>query len=246
MLKKFASVSGAFLLVFLFACSGEKLAGGTIDPNSNPIANNSSSSVANVDVTPCSSEMTNDFEWSSSERLAGEVSSSSYEELDLSSSSQKGSSHYIQPDPESSSSERDRSDVSVIPRNVSFEYLMDVAVEAGDSDFVDTPDTPKDVQVPYASKSVTADSVNILVNDYFRIPCDEDEAVAFMDQLKSPRMVSVDLAGDTIHIEVARNNSVTYDCMCVATVKFTLNARYSSLNYVVLEQSEAIPLKEPE
>lgn len=247
MLKKFVFSTVGLLIVFLIACSGEKLSGGTIDPNSNPLANTFSSSDMEEGTLLSSSMMASDVQEESSESKDAEVLLSSTERTETSSSSQGGDKNGFDRNPQSSAAASNRGNRTVTPKNYSLECLMDLAdVVEGDSGAVDTPSTPKDMLITYASISVAADSVNIFVSDFLGIPCDEGEAEAFVEELKAQEKVSFNLAGDTLHIDVARNKAMTYDCMCVATVKITLDASYSGLKYTVLEQRDAILIEELE
>lgn len=242
MLKKFVFSTVGLLIVFLIACSGEKLSGGTIDPNTYPLANTFSSSDMEEGTLLSSSMMASDVQEESSESKV-----SSTERTETSSSSQGGDKNGFDRNPQSSAAASNRGNRTVTPKNYSLECLMDLAdVVEGDSGAVDTPSTPKDMLITYASISVAADSVNIFVSDFLGIPCDEGEAEAFVEELKAQEKVSFSLAGDTLHIDVARNKAMTYDCMCVATVKITLDASYSGLKYTVLEQRDAILIEELE
>ena len=245
MLKKFVFSTVGLLIVFLIACSGEKLSGGTIDPNSYPLANIFSSSDMEEGTLLSSSMMASDVQEESSESKNADVLLSSTERTETSSSSQGGDKNGFDRNPQSSAAASNRGNRTVTPKNYSLECLMDLAdVDKGDS--ADMPSTSSDVRTSYASISVVADSVDILVSDFFEFPCDEGEAEAFVEELKAPEKVSFGLVGDTLYIDVARNKSMTYDCMCVATVKITLDASYSGLKYTVLEQRDAILLEELE
>ena len=258
MLKKL--VTGCLLLVPFVACSGDNVAGGTIDPNT--IAENSSSSV--IDMVESSSSCQPYLPISSSSELknVGESSSSMIEnEKVVSSSSEKdrgadepltppssssekagkssdsldndgGSGHFIN-NPTSSSSITARNE-ALTAKNFKLECSVDVV------------DVSSDVLAPYASKSVEGDSVNILISDYFKIPCDKNEAETFVNDVNALEAVNLGIVGDTLHVGVARNVDVTYGCQCVANVNFTLDAEFSSLKYASLEQRKSTPLEERE
>ncbi|MBR3670407.1 MAG: hypothetical protein IKN70_10445 [Fibrobacter sp.] len=258
MLKKFSIAIGSLFAVLVVACSSNEasdIAGGTIDPNT--IAANSSSSIAVDESSSSLLENTNsitvssssvDIETNSPNKNPDEgnhsikiESSSSGRTVIESSSSLEDSGSDVLPIDASSSSEKDRSNVIVRPRNFSLECSVDVVNVDPDE-----PAVSSDVLAPYASKSVAADSVNILISDYFNIPCGESEAEAFMERANTPEYTSLGLNYDTLYVKVIRSKGMSYDCSCVARVQFTLDADYSGLKYTVLEQRDAIPLEELE
>lgn len=258
MLKKFSIAIGSLFAVLVVACSSNEasdIAGGTIDPNT--IAANSSSSIAADESSSSLLENTNsitvssssvDIETNSPNKNPDEgnhsikiESSSSDRSAMESSSSLEDSQSDVLPIDASSSSEKDRSNVIVRPRNFSLECSVDVVNVDPDE-----PAVSSDVLAPYASKSVAADSVNILISDYFNIPCGESEAEAFMERANTPEYTSLGLNYDTLYVKVIRSKGMSYDCSCVARVQFTLDAEYSDIKYTVLEQRNAIQLKELE
>lgn len=258
MLKKFSIAIGSLFAVLVVACSSNEasdIAGGTIDPNT--IAANSSSSIAADESSSSLLENTNsitvssssvDIETNSPNKNPDEgnhsikiESSSSGRTVIESSSSLEDSGSDVLPIDASSSSEKDRSNVIVRPRNFSLECSVDVVNVDPDE-----PAVSSDVLAPYASKSVAADSVNILISDYFNIPCGESEAEAFMERANTPEYTSLGLNYDTLYVKVIRSKGMSYDCSCVARVQFTLDAEYSDIKYTVLEQRNAIQLKELE
>ena len=258
MLKKFSIAIGSLFAVLVVACSSNEasdIAGGTIDPNT--IAANSSSSIAADESSSSLLENTNsitvssssvDIETNSPNKNPDEgnhsikiESSSSGRTVIESSSSLEDSQSDVLPIDASSSSEKDRSNAIVRPRNFSLECSVDVVNVDPDE-----PAVSSDVLAPYASKSVAADSVNILISDYFNIPCGESEAEAFMERANTPEYTSLGLNYDTLYVKVIRSKGMSYDCSCVARVQFTLDAEYSDIKYTVLEQRNAIQLKELE
>ena len=258
MLKKFSIAIGSLFAVLVVACSSNEasdIAGGTIDPNT--IAANSGSSIAADESSSSLLENTNsitvssssvDIETNSPNKNPDESnhsikieSSSSDRSAMESSSSLEDSGSDVLPIDASSSSEKDRSNVIVRPRNFSLECSVDVVNVDSDE-----PAVSSDVLAPYASKSVAADSVNILISDYFNIPCGESEAEAFMERANTPEYTSLGLNYDTLYVKVIRSKGMSYDCSCVARVQFTLDAEYSDIKYTVLEQRNAIQLKELE
>lgn len=248
MLKNLSLAIGALFSISMVACSGDNVAGGTIDPST--IAGTSSSSEAVKVVSSSSmSETENGVVASETESSSsGEsnhtikpVESSSSKKEDAKSSSLEDSGSDVLPIDASSSSEKDRSNVIVRPRNFSLECSVDVVKVDPDE-----PAVSSDVLAPYASKSVAADSVNILISDYFNIPCGESEAEAFMERANTPEYTSLGLNYDTLYVKVIRSKGMSYDCSCVARVQFTLDAEYSDIKYTVLEQRNAIQLKELE
>lgn len=244
MLKKFAIAVGSLFVVSMVACSGDNVAGGgSIDPNT--FASESSSS-GEIKTLPVSSAEDVVSSSGTSENNNGlKISSSSSSRLDTpkeeSSSSLEDSGSDVLPIDASSSSEKDWSNVIVRPRNFSLECSVDVVKVDPDE-----PAVSSDVLAPYASKSVAADSVNILISDYFNIPCGESEAEAFMEWANTPGYTSLGLNYDTLYVKVIRSKGMSYDCSCVARVQFTLDAEYSDIKYTVLEQRNAIQLKELE
>lgn len=259
MLKNLSLVIGVLFSISMVACSDNNVAGGTIDPST--IAGTSSSSDA-VKVVSSSSmsetengvvvhETGSSSSGESNHSIKPDVSSSSKKEDAKSSSSDRSamessssledSGSDVLPIDASSSSEKDRSNVIVRPRNFSLECSVDVVNVDPDE-----PAVSSDVLAPYASKSVAADSVNILISDYFNIPCGESEAEAFMEWANTPEYTSLGLNYDTLYVKVIRSKGMSYDCSCVALVKFTLDADYSDLKYTVLEQRNAIQLEELE
>jgi hypothetical protein len=259
MLKNLSLVIGTLFSISMVACSGDNVAGGTIDPST--IAKNisssgdvkvvSSSSMSETENGVVAPETESSSSGESNHSIKPDVSSSSKKEdakssssgravMESSSSLEDGRSDVL-PIDESSSSERDRSNVILRPRNFSLECSVDVVKVDPDE-----PAVSSDVLAPYASKSVAADSVNILISDYFNIPCGESEAEAFMEWANTPEYTSLGLNYDTLYVKVIRSKGMSYDCSCVALVKFTLDADYSDLKYTVLEQRNAIQLEELE
>ena len=271
MLKKFSIAIGSLFAVLVVACSSNEasdIAGGTIDPST--LAVNSGLSIAADESSSSLLENTNsitvssssvDIETNSPNKNPDEgnhsikiESSSSGRTVIESSSSLEDSGSDVLPIDASSSSEKDRSNAIVRPRNFSLECSVDVGRRevfvVGQVDVVnvdsDEPAVSSDVLAPYASKSVAADSVNILISDYFNIPCGESEAEAFMERANTPEYTSLGLNYDTLYVKVIRSKGMSYDCSCVARVQFTLDAEYSDIKYTVLEQRNAIQLKELE
>lgn len=258
MLKKFSIAIGSLFAVLVVACSSNEasdIAGGTIDPST--LAVNSGLSIAADESSSSLLENTNsitvssssvDIETNSPNKNPDEgnhsikiESSSSGRTVIESSSSLEDSGSDVLPIDASSSSEKDRSNAIVRPRNFSLECSVDVVNVDPDE-----PVASSDVLAPYASKSVAADSVNILISDYFNIPCGESEAEAFMERANTPEYTSLGLNYDTLYVKVIRSKGMSYDCSCVARVQFTLDAEYSDIKYTVLEQRNAIQLKELE
>ena len=229
---------GAFFSVCMVSCSGDDVAGGTIDPSTIALGESSSGNADVKEMSSSSCENCNinirpNYDESSSSQRADAGSSSS------------GGDERNTPIQESSSSAMEQSDVIVTARNFSLECSVDVIyVDLAEIPASETPSVSKDVLAPYASKSIAADSVNIMISDYFAIPCGESEAEAFVKQTNEPGNASFGLAGDTLYVDVTRSKSMTYGCACVAQVKFTLDANNSGIQYTVFEQTEAIPLEE--
>ena len=249
MLKNLSLIIGTLFSISMVACSDDNVAGGTIDPST--IAKISSSSDA-VKVVSSSSmsetengvvvpETGSSSSGESNHSIKPDVSSSSDRAVMESSSSCEDCQSDVLPIDASSSSEKDRSNVIVRPRNFSLECSVDVVNVDSDE-----PVASSDVLAPYATKSVAADSVNILISDYFKIPCGESEAEAFMEWANTPKYTSLGLNYDTLYVNVIRSKGMSYDCSCVARVQFTLDAEYSDIKYTVLEQRNAIQLKELE
>ena len=244
MLKKFAIAVGSLFVVSMVACSGDNVAGGgSIDPNTFASESSSSGEIKTLPVSSAEDVVSSSGTSENNNGLDVTISSSS--RLDTpkeeSSSSLEDSGSDVLPIDASSSSEKDRSNVIVRPRNFSLECSVDVVNVDPDE-----PAVSSDVLAPYASKSVAADSVNILISDYFNIPCGESEAEAFMERANTPEYTSLGLNYDTLYVKVIRSKGMSYDCSCVARVQFTLDAEYSDIKYTVFEQRNAIQLKELE
>ena len=238
MLKNLFLAIGALISISMVACSGDNVAGGTIDPNNQALASSTSEqpeperwSSSSDDGNPNDIKQEGDELSSSSSKLEDRMEGSS-----SSDSTQKDLNPFV-----SSSSQRGQTNLIVRPRNFSLECSEDVVKVDSDE-----PVVSSDVLAPYASKSVAADSVNILISDYFNIPCGESEAEAFMERANTPEYTSLGLNYDTLYVKVIRSKGMSYDCSCVARVQFTLDAEYSDIKYTVLEQRDAIPLEELE
>ena len=236
MLRNLFLAIGALISISMVACSGDNVAGGTIDPNNQALASSTSEqpeperwSSSSDDGNPNGIKQEGDELSSSSSKLEDRMEGSS-----SSDSTRKDINPFV-----SSSSQRGQTNLIVRPRNFSLECSEDVVKVDSDE-----PVVSSDVLAPYASKSVAADSVNILISDYFNIPCGESEAEAFMERANTPEYTSLGLNYDTLYVKVIRSKGMSYDCSCVARVKFTLDADYSDLKYTVLEQRNAIPLVE--
>ena len=259
MLKNLSLIIGTLFSISMVACSDDNVAGGTIDPStiakisssSDAVKVVSSSSMSETENGVVAPETESSSSGESNHSIKPDVSSSSKKEdakssssgravMESSSSFEDGRSDVL-PIDESSSSEKDRSNVIVRPRNFSLECSVDVVKVD-----TDEPAVSSDVLAPYATKSVAADSVNILISDYFKIPCGESEAEAFMEWANTPGYTSLGLNYDTLYVKVIRSKGMSYDCSCVARVQFTLDAEYSDIKYTVLEQRNAIQLKELE
>lgn len=259
MLKNLSLIIGTLFSISMVACSDDNVAGGTIDPStiaeisssSDAVKVVSSSSMSETENGVVASETESSSSGESNHSIKPDVSSSSKKEdakssssgravMESSSSLEDGQSDVL-PIDESSSSEKDRSNVILRPRNFSLECSVDVVKVD-----TDEPAVSSDVLAPYATKSVAADSVNILISDYFKIPCGESEAEAFMEWANTPGYTSLGLNYDTLYVKVIRSKGMSYDCSCVARVQFTLDAEYSDIKYTVLEQRNAIQLKELE
>ena len=238
MLKNLFLAIGALISIGMVACSDDNVAGGTIDPNNQALAS-STSEQPEPEIWSSSSDDGN----SNGIKQEGDKLSSSSSKLEDRMEGSSSSSQYekdINPFV-SSSSQRGQSNLIVRPRNFSLECSVDVVKVD-----MDEPAVSSDVLAPYASKSVAADSVNILISDYFNIPCGESEAEAFMEWANTPEYTSLGLNYDTLYVKVIRSKGMSYDCSCVARVQFTLDAEYSDIKYTVLEQRNAIQLKELE
>lgn len=238
MLRNLFLAIGALISISMVACSGDNVAGGTIDPNNQALASSTSEqpeperwSSSSDDGNPNGIKQEGDELSSSSSKLEDRMEGSS-----SSDSTRKDINPFV-----SSSSQRGQTNLIVRPRNFSLECSEDVVKVDSDE-----PVVSSDVLAPYASKSVAADSVNILISDYFNIPCGESEAEAFMERANTPEYTSLGLNYDTLYVKVIRSKGMSYDCSCVARVQFTLDAEYSDLKYTVLEQRNAIPLVELE
>ena len=234
MFKKLAFVSGSLFLMLVVACADDNVAGGgTIDPSTFAQESSSSMRAADIESSSEDSETKNGLSFSISSS-----SDAAYVPKDESSSSCEDCGNDIAPIVRSSSSLREQSDVVVTARNFSLKCSEDVVHVDPEE-----PAVSKDVLAPYASKSIAADSVNVLISDYFKIPCDKSEAKAFVDEVNESEKNAFDIAGDTLYVDIARSKSFAYECTCVALVKFTLDVDYSGLQYTVFDKRKAILLE---
>ena len=219
MLNKIAYALSSLFPVLMVACSGNDVAGGTIDPNT--IAEKSSDS---KDVTDASSSSNKANVLSSSSNAAvTPVYSSSEQSEALSSSSEEV-------------------DVTDSPkaRNFSIRCVEDVV-------YVDlnAPAVASDVGSPVAYKHVEGDSVNLsLQNVYFDVPCDAEQQKIFMDEVNSDNPV-VGFEFDTLYVNFSRSKEMVYDCSCAANASFTLDKVYSYFNYTVFDQKQPILVQTP-
>ncbi|MBR3072409.1 hypothetical protein [Fibrobacter sp.] len=216
MLNKIAYALSPLFPMFMVACSGNDVAGGTIDPNT--IAEKSSDS---KEVSDASSSSEKASVWSSSSNAVVTPTFSSSELSDAMSSS---------------SEEVDVTD-SPKARNFSIQCVEDVV-------YVDlsAPAVTPDVGEPVAYKRVEGDSVNLsLQNVYFDIPCDAEKQKIFMDEVNP--VVGFEL--DTLYVNFSRSKGMVYDCSCAANASFTLDKAYSNFNYTVFDQKQPILVQTP-
>lgn len=219
MLNKIAYALSSLFPVLMVACSGNDVAGGTIDPNT--IAEKSSDS---KEVTDASSSSEKASVWSSSSNAVVTPTFSSSELSDAMSSS---------------SEEVDVTD-SPKARNFSIQCVEDVV-------YVDlnAPAVASDVGSPMAYKHVEGDSVNLsLQNVYFDIPCDAEKQKVFMDEVNSDNPV-VGFEFDTLYVNFSRSKGMVYDCSCAANATFTLDKVYSEFNYTVFDLKAPIVVQTP-
>ena len=219
MLNKIAYALSVLFPVLMAACSGNDVAGGTIDPNT--IAAKSSES---KEVTDASSSSVKASVWSSSSNATVTPTFSSSEQS------------------EALSSSSEEVDVTVFPRarNFSIQCVEDVV-------YVDlnAPAVASDVGSPVAYKRVEGDSVNLsLQNVYFDIPCDAEKQKIFMDEVKSDNPV-VGFEFDTLYVNFSRSKGMVYDCSCAANATFTLDKAYSNFNYTVFDLKQPILVQNP-
>jgi hypothetical protein len=203
----------------MLACSGNDVAGGTIDPNT--IAEKSSDS---KDVSDASSSSEKASVWSSSSNAVVTPTFSSSEQSDAMSSSSESV------------------DVTDSPkaRNFSIQCIEDVI-------YVDlnAPAVASDVGSPVAYKHVEGDSVNLsLQNIYFDVPCDAEQQKIFMDEVNSDNPV-VGFELDTLYVNFSRSKGMVYDCSCAANATFTLDKVYSEFNYTVFDLKVPIVVQDP-
>ena len=219
MLNKIAYALSPLFPMFMVACSGNDVAGGTIDPNT--IAEKSSDSKEVSDASSSSNKA--NVLSSSSNAAVTPVYSSSEQSEALSSSSEEV-------------------DVTVFPRarNFSIQCIEDVI-------YVDlnAPAVASDVGSPVAYKHVEGDSVNLsLQNIYFDVPCDAEQQKIFMDEVNSDNPV-VGFEFDTLYVNFSRSKGMVYDCSCAANATFTLDKAYSYFNYTVFDQKQPILVQTP-
>ena len=219
MLNKIAYALSPLFPMFMVACSGNDVAGGTIDPNT--IAAKSSDS---KEVSDASSSSEKASVWSSSSNAVVTPTFSSSELSDAMSSS---------------SEEVDVTD-SPKARNFSIQCVEDVV-------YVDlnAPAVASDVGSPVAYKHVEGDSVNLsLQNVYFDVPCDAEQQKIFMDEVNSDNPV-VGFEFDTLYVNFSRSKGMVYDCSCAANATFTLDKVYSYFNYTVFDLKAPIVVQKP-
>ena len=219
MLNKIAYALSSLFPVLMVACSGNDVAGGTIDPNT--IAEKSSDS---KEVADASSSSEKASVWSSSSNAVVTPTFSSSELSDAMSSS---------------SEEVDVTD-SPKARNFSIQCVEDVV-------YVDlnAPAVASDVGSPVAYKHVEGDSVNLsLQNVYFDVPCDAEQQKIFMDEVNSDNPV-VGFEFDTLYVNFSRSKGMVYDCSCAANASFTLDKAYSNFNYTVFDLKQPILVQTP-
>jgi hypothetical protein len=219
MLNKIAYALSSLFPVLVAACSGNDVAGGTIDPNT--IAAKSSDS---KEVSDASSSSEKASVWSSSSNATVTPTFSSSEQSDALSSSSESV------------------DVTESPkaRNFSIQCVEDVV-------YVDlsAPAVTPDVGEPVAYKRVEGDSVNLsLQNVYFDIPCDAEKQKVFMDEVNSDNPV-VGFELDTLYVNFSRSKGMVYDCSCAANAFFTLDIIYSEFNYTVFDLKAPIVVQKP-
>ena len=219
MLNKIAYALSVLFPVLMAACSGNDVAGGTIDPNT--IAEKSSDS---KEVTDASSSSEKASVWSSSSNAVVTPTFSSSKLSDAMSSSSE------------------EVDVTVFPRarNFSIQCVEDVV-------YVDlnAPAVASDVGAPVAYKRVEGDSVNLsLLNVYFDVPCDAEQQKIFMDEVNSDNPV-VGFELDTLYVNFSRSKGMVYDCSCAANATFTLDIIYSEFNYTVFDLKAPIVVQKP-
>ena len=219
MLNKIAYALSSLFPVLVAACSGNDVAGGTIDPNT--VAAKSSDS---KEVSDASSSSEKASVWSSSSNTIVTPTFSSSEQSDAMSSSSE------------------EVDVTVFPRarNFSIQCIEDVI-------YVDlnAPAVASDVGSPVAYKRVEGDSVNLsLQNIYFDVPCDAEQQKIFMDEVNSDNPV-VGFEFDTLYVNFSRSKGMVYDCSCAANASFTLDKVYSYFNYTVFDLKDPIVVQKP-
>ena len=219
MLNKIAYALSVLFPVLMAACSGNDVAGGTIDPNT--IAAKSSES---KEVTDASSSSVKASVWSSSSNATVTPTFSSSEQS------------------EALSSSSEEVDVTVFPRarNFSIQCVEDVVYMD-----LNAPAVASDVGSPVAYKRVEGDSVNLsLQNVYFDIPCDAEKQKIFMDEVNSDNPV-VGFEFDTLYVNFSRSKGMVYDCSCAANATFTLDKAYSNFNYTVFDLKQPILVQNP-
>lgn len=219
MLNKIAYALSSLFPVLMAACSGNDVAGGTIDPNTIAVKSSESKEVADA---------------SSSSEKASVLSSSSNAVVTPTFSSSELS------DAVSSSSESVDVTDSPKARNFSIQCIEDVI-------YVDlnAPAVASDVGEPVAYKRVEGDSVNLsLQNIYFDVPCDAEQQKIFMDEVNSDNPV-VGFELDTLYVNFSRSKGMVYDCSCAAKATFTLDKAYSYFNYTVFDHKQPILVQTP-
>ena len=247
MLKKFALAVSSISSIFMVACSSDNVAGGTIDPNSIAEASSSSESVPDVNpiVTSSSAGEKNVGGSSSSEAIEDSVAkSSSSKESVLSSSSvaDKGSKDLssssiddkdLVPDPIPVSSSSENIPMSSSNGGIVVANLKDFTLQC-QADAVP-------LKVAYKNP-VDAEYLEVTIRDNFRVPCDAAKRDAFVESVNGGTNSVSAFQNDTLVVRVSRNQSESYECSCVADVKFKMDIVYDRIGYTKFDDNETVQI----
>ena len=247
MLKKFALAVSSISSIFMVACSSDNVAGGTIDPNSIAEASSSSESVPDVNpiVTSSSAGEKNVGGSSSSEAIEDSVAkSSSSKESILSSSSvaDKGSKDLssssiddkdLVPDPIPVSSSSENIPMSSSNGGIVVANLKDFTLQC-QADAVP-------LKVAYKNP-VDAEYLEVTIRDNFRVPCDAAKRDAFVESVNGGTNSVSAFQNDTLVVRVSRNQSESYECSCVADVKFKMDIVYDRIGYTKFDDNETVQI----
>ena len=249
MLKKFALAVSSISSIFMVACSSDNVAGGTIDPNSIAEASSSSESVPDVNPIVTSSsagEKNVNVGWSSSSATSMDsvAKSSSSKESVLSSSSvaDKGSKDLSSSSTDDKDLVPDPIPVSSSSENIPMSSSNGGIVVANLKDFtLQCQADAVPLKVAYKNP-VDAEYLEVTIRDNFRVPCDAAKRDAFVESVNGGTNSVSAFQNDTLVVRVSRNQSESYECSCVADVKFKMDIVYDRIGYTKFDDNETVQI----